>query len=80
MYGTENVQFTLDDFSNIVKDEQRLRVYREALSKIKYRLDDEAKKTQQRGFVPTTFDSMMLDFGNRIQRKQLNEKFEQGAD
>jgi hypothetical protein len=33
----------------------------------------DAEKEGLRGYIPTTFDAMMLDFGNRLKRKELSQ-------
>lgn len=76
LYDDDNVKFTLAAFESMSKDSQRLRKYRQALKQFKYRLEAQAHNDTVRGYVPATFDSMMLDFGNRVQRKELIEKFD----
>ena len=33
----------------------------------------DAEKEGLRGYIPTTFDAMMLDFGNRLNRKEIQQ-------
>jgi Ca2+-binding EF-hand superfamily protein len=66
LYNDESILFTLDSFGQMNKDCIRLRNYREALGRLKHRLQAQANSTRIRGFIPTTFDAMMLDFGNRV--------------
>ena len=66
LYDDEAVLFTLDMFSQMNQNSIKLRQYRETLEKIKYRLQAQAQHARIRGYIPTTFDAMMLDFGNRV--------------
>lgn len=66
LYSDENVMFTLPAFEEMGKDLKRLRNYRNTLKKLKNRLSYQASEASSRGYIPATFDSMMLDFGNRV--------------
>lgn len=77
LYDDEGVLFTLPAFEEFSKDVQRLRHYRLTLSKMYHRLAAEAYQKSTRGFIPRTFDAMMLDFGNRVHRQELLEKFDE---
>ena len=73
MYGDPKVKFTLEMFDQLPKQPQALKTYRSNLRDIRHKLVREAEKEGIRGFIPTTFDSMMLDFGNRLKRKELSQ-------
>ena len=34
-------------------------------------------KTDKRGYIPSTFDSMMAEFGNRVKRGELKEELDE---
>lgn len=67
------MKFTLEEFENISKNKDRLKVFREQLGRIHQELTIKCKvdKKIERTSIPTTFDSMMVDFGRREERKRL---------
>lgn len=75
LYMSENPKFTLKMFETITKDALPLRHYRQTIQKMNHRLRAEAKSKALRSFIPATFDAMMLDFGNRVQRKELDTEY-----
>ena len=66
IYGDKNVKFTLKMFDTMCKDLQKLRQYRSELGKLRPRIMNECFQDTVRQYVPTTFDSMMQDFGTRV--------------
>jgi len=66
LYGDENVKFTLEMFESITNQKEKLKAYRSTLSRLRERLASDAMKENLRGYIPPTFDTMMLDFGNRV--------------
>jgi hypothetical protein len=75
MYASKAPLFTLRMFESITKDSSKLRTYRKELKKVHGRLVAEARHRASRSFIPATFDTMMLDFGNRVQRKELDDDY-----
>ena len=53
------------------QDKEKLRNYRDQLKKIKPRLMSQAVYCNTRKFIPTTFDTMMTDFGKSVERQGL---------
>ena len=75
IYSDDNPKFTLPMFQTITQDVHSLRKYRQSLQKIKPRLVAEAKLKAKRANIPNTFDEMMLDFGVRVKRRELDEQY-----
>lgn len=73
MYGQKKVKFTLEEFETMNRNKERLKVYRQKLGTLHKDLTIQIKKYDkaERAYVPTTFDSMMTDFGHREERKRL---------
>jgi hypothetical protein len=77
LYGLDPLFFTLDMFTSITKDKAKLRNYRSVLKKLHVRLAAQADHDKLRQYIPTTFDTMMVDFGTRVERKQQLSELEQ---
>ena len=80
LYGNAPVIFTLQMFSEMTKDKERLRNYRHQLKNLKIRLLAEAQYTNSRDSIPSTFDSMMVDFGTKVERKESLSVLKSKAD
>ena len=65
--------FTLKMFESITKNEKALKNYRKGLKAIRGRLIAQASYDKVRTYIPSTFDSMMVDFGRRVERKEFNQ-------
>jgi len=63
-------------FESMTKDKDRLRNYRKILKKMKIRLTAQADHDKMRSYIPATFDAMMVDFGTRVERKELLSNLE----
>jgi len=75
LYGGKNkVDFTLEMFQEMARDPMKLREYRNALSKVRQRIRNDAQEVVQ--YMPTTFDSMMAEFGNRVARRELVQSYD----
>ena len=64
-------------FESFTNDEKALRVYRSSLKGLRPRLVAQASFDKVRDFVPSTFDSMMVDFGRRVERRELYSQIEE---
>lgn len=71
LYGTDKVRFTLSMFESMTKDKKALNNFRQNMKKLQMRLQDSAVRDRIRTYIPTTFDAMMVDFGARVERKEL---------
>ena len=71
LYDHPNVKFNLDEFKNITKDAQRLQTYRKQLKRLYRTLKAKAAERKIRNYIPRTFDAMMVDFGQRLERNQM---------
>ena len=72
--GKDKVYFTLEMFQEMARDPMKLREYRNALSKVRQRIRNDAQEVVQ--YMPTTFDSMMAEFGNRVARRELVQSYD----
>jgi hypothetical protein len=79
LYGAKDVRFTLQSFEKMNNDRGKLRTFRKELKGIKSRLIAHSEFHRKRGFVPSTFDEMMQDFGSRHERKELLDEFDSMA-
>lgn len=66
LYGSNNINFTLQSFEQMNNDKRKLKNFRTVLKKIKPRLVSQSVPFKTRSFVPSTFDTMMADFGTKV--------------
>lgn len=76
LYSVNPVLFTLDMFTSITKDKEKLSNFRNVLKKLRVRLAAQADHEKLRTYIPSTFDTMMVDFGTRVERKQLLQELD----
>jgi hypothetical protein len=75
LYRDDKIQFTLQEFENITKDPLRLNHFRRVLKQLQEELKDRKQKNDLAAegpirisnCIPPTFDTMMIDFGSKVQ-------------
>jgi hypothetical protein len=71
LFGSANISMTFEKFERYCQDKAFLRNFRQQLKPMMHKLRDTRVNDEYRHYIPTTFDGIMLDFGHKLQKRQI---------